>query len=105
MIRRPPISTRTDPLFPYTTLFRSLMAARFLQAFGSCAGMVIARAMVRDLFDPREGARVMSLLMLVMGVAPILAPLLGGYVLVWFGWQSIFWFLAVFGTEIGRAHV
>jgi len=58
---------------------------------------VIARAMVRDLFEPREGARVMSLLMLVMGVAPILAPLLGGYVLVWFGWPAIFWFLAVFG--------
>lgn len=76
----------------------SLIAARFLQAFGSCAGMVIARAMVRDLFDPREGARVMSLLMLVMGVAPILAPLLGGYVLVWFGWPAIFWFLAAFGT-------
>lgn len=74
-----------------------LIAARFLQAFGSCAGMVIARAMVRDLFEPREGARVMSLLMLVMGVAPILAPLLGGYMLVWFDWHSIFWFLAGFG--------
>lgn len=75
----------------------TLIAARFLQAFGSCAGMVIARAMVRDLFEPREGARVMSLLMLVMGVAPILAPLLGGYMLVWFDWHSIFWFLAGFG--------
>lgn len=75
----------------------SLIAARFVQAFGSCAGLVISRAMVRDLFEPREGARVMSLLMLVMGVAPILAPLLGGYVLVWFGWPAIFWFLAVFG--------
>ena len=75
----------------------TLIVARFLQAFGSCAGLVIARAMVRDLFEPREGARVMSLLMLVMGVAPILAPLLGGYVLVWFGWPAIFWFLAAFG--------
>lgn len=75
----------------------SLVAARFMQAFGSCAGLVISRAMVRDLFEPREGARVMSLLMLVMGVAPILAPLLGGYVMVWFGWQAIFWFLAGFG--------
>lgn len=74
-----------------------LIIARFLQAFGSCAGLVIARAMVRDLFEPKEGARVMSLLMLVMGVAPILAPLLGGYVLVWFDWHAIFWFLAAFG--------
>lgn len=74
----------------------SLIAARFVQAFGSCAGMVISRAMVRDLFEPREGARVMSLLMLVTGVAPILAPLMGGYVLAWFDWHAIFWFLAIF---------
>ncbi|MCW0235804.1 MAG: Bcr/CflA family multidrug efflux MFS transporter [Ferrovibrio sp.] len=74
----------------------TLIAARFVQAFGSCAGLVISRAMVRDLFEPREGARVMSLLMLVMGVAPILAPLLGGYVMVWFDWHAIFWFLGGF---------
>jgi MFS transporter, DHA1 family, multidrug resistance protein len=74
----------------------SLIVARFVQAFGSCAGLVISRAMVRDLFEPREGARVMSLLMLVVGVAPILAPMLGGYVLVWFDWHAIFWFLAGF---------
>ncbi|WP_341911977.1 Bcr/CflA family multidrug efflux MFS transporter [Ferrovibrio terrae] len=74
----------------------TLIGARFVQAFGSCAGLVISRAMVRDLFEPREGARVMSLLMLVMGVAPILAPLLGGYVVAWFDWHAIFWFLASF---------
>jgi DHA1 family bicyclomycin/chloramphenicol resistance-like MFS transporter len=74
----------------------TLIGARFVQAFGSCAGLVISRAMVRDLFEPREGARVMSLLMLVMGVAPILAPLLGGYVVAWFDWHAIFWFLAGF---------
>lgn len=78
----------------------SLIAARFVQAVGSCAGLVISRAMVRDLFEPREGARVMSLLMLVMGVAPILAPLLGGYVLVWFDWHAIFWFLAIFAVVV-----
>ena len=78
------------------TTIDTLIAARFVQAFGSCAGLVISRAMVRDLFEPREGARVMSLLMLVMGVAPILAPLLGGYVMVWFDWHAIFWFLAGF---------
>lgn len=78
----------------------SLIAARFVQAFGSCAGLVISRAMVRDLFEPREGARVMSLLMLVMGVAPILAPLLGGYVMVWFDWHAIFWFLAAFALLV-----
>lgn len=78
----------------------ALIAARFVQAFGSCAGMVISRAMVRDLFEPREGARVMSLLMLVTGVAPILAPLVGGYVLALFDWHAIFWLLAGFATLV-----
>ncbi|MGH6882714.1 Bcr/CflA family multidrug efflux MFS transporter [Hypericibacter sp.] len=72
----------------------ALSALRFLQAIGACSGAVVARAMVRDLFEPQETARIYSALMLVMGVAPILAPLLGGYLLVWFGWQAIFWLLA-----------
>jgi DHA1 family bicyclomycin/chloramphenicol resistance-like MFS transporter len=72
----------------------ALTALRFLQAIGACSGAVVARAMVRDLFEPTETARIYSALMLVMGVAPILAPLLGGYLLVWFGWQAIFWLLA-----------
>jgi DHA1 family bicyclomycin/chloramphenicol resistance-like MFS transporter len=75
----------------------SLTAARLFQALGGCAGMVIARAMVVDLFDERETARVFSLLMLVMGLAPILAPLLGGQFLALFGWTAIFWFFAGFG--------
>ena len=75
----------------------SLIVLRFAQAIGGCAGMVIARAVVRDLFDAQESARTFSLMMLVMGVAPILAPLAGGYLLLWLGWQSIFWVLALFG--------
>ncbi|MCC6145309.1 MAG: Bcr/CflA family multidrug efflux MFS transporter [Candidatus Hydrogenedentes bacterium] len=72
-----------------------LIAARVMQALGSCAGVVVARAMVRDLFEPREAAGAFSLMMLVMGAAPILAPLLGGYITAYFGWRSIFWLLAV----------
>lgn len=75
-----------------------LAAMRFVQAVGACAGAVSSRAMVRDLFDPKESARVFSALMLVMGVAPILAPLLGGYVMAAFGWRAIFWTLALFGV-------
>jgi Arabinose efflux permease len=56
----------------------ALIALRFLQALGGSAQIVVARAVVRDYFDERDSARVLSLLMLVMGVAPILAPLLGG---------------------------
>jgi DHA1 family bicyclomycin/chloramphenicol resistance-like MFS transporter len=72
----------------------ALLTLRFVQALGGCAQIVIARAMVRDLFDERDSMRVLSLLILVMGVAPILAPLLGGQLLVTFGWRSVFWVLA-----------
>lgn len=74
-----------------------LVAFRLLQALAGCAGMVIARAVVRDLsaiFDP---VGMMARLMLVMGVAPILAPLLGGWVAAWLGWRAIFWLLALVG--------
>lgn len=73
-----------------------LIGARFLQALGGSAGMVISRAVVRDLCDPLASAKVFSKLMLVMGVAPILAPLGGGLLLQLFGWQSIFYALMLF---------
>lgn len=75
----------------------SLIALRFVQALGGCAGIVIARAMVRDIFDHKTLARVFSLLTLVLGVAPILAPVAGGYILNLLGWRWIFAILTVFG--------
>jgi DHA1 family bicyclomycin/chloramphenicol resistance-like MFS transporter len=75
----------------------SLVGLRIAQAIGGCAGMVIARSVVRDLFDAQESARMYSFLMLVMGLAPVTAPLLGGQLLVAFGWRAIFWLLAGFG--------
>lgn len=75
----------------------SLIAWRFLQALGGCAGMVISRAVVRDLFDQRDAARVFSLLMAVMGVAPILAPAAGSALLGLLGWRAVFVTLAAFG--------
>ncbi|MBV9995168.1 MAG: multidrug effflux MFS transporter [Caulobacteraceae bacterium] len=69
-----------------------LVAARFLQALGGSAGQVITRAAVRDRFSHQMAARVLSLLMLVMGLAPIVAPIFGGYLLVVSGWRAIFWF-------------
>lgn len=73
---------------------------RFLQAVGACAGGVIARAMVRDLFPTSETRRVYSTLMLVSGIAPMVGPLIGGYLLAWFGWRSVFWFLAAYGAAL-----
>lgn len=67
-----------------------MTAMRFVQAFGGCAGIVISRAMVRDLFNENESAQIYSLLMLVMGAAPILAPLLGGFYVAHLDWSYIF---------------
>jgi len=80
------------------TSIDALIALRLLQALAGCAGMVISRAVVRDVSDRLDPVRLMGRLMLVMGVAPILAPLLGGYVAAWFGWRAIFWFLAAIGA-------
>lgn len=75
----------------------ALIAIRLLQALGGCAGMVAARAMVRDIFPVKENAKIFSLLMLVVAVSPIIAPTTGGYVTAMFGWQSIFIILASIG--------
>ncbi len=74
-----------------------LAAMRLAQALGGCAGMVVSRAVVRDLYAPTESVRIYALLMLIMGVAPILAPALGGQILLLFGWRALFWILAGFG--------
>ena len=76
----------------------TLSLMRFLAAVGGSASMVIPRAIVRDLADGNAAARLMSKLMLVMGVAPILAPTLGGAVLGLFSWHAIFWITTVYGA-------
>lgn len=76
----------------------SLVAFRFIQAIGGCAANVAAMAMVRDFFSPKESAKVFSLLMLILGVSPLLAPTAGGYLATHLGWQSVFVVLAVIGT-------
>ena len=76
----------------------SLIVFRFLQALGGCAPLVIPRAVVRDHFDERESVQMLSMLILVMGLAPILGPLVGGQLLVNFGWRSVFWVLAAYGA-------
>ena len=75
-----------------------LIAARFLHALGGGAGAVIARATVRDLYDTDRGAQVLSLMLLIMALAPLLAPLSGGYILKLFDWRAIFWVLTGFGV-------
>ncbi|HEY5370755.1 MAG TPA: multidrug effflux MFS transporter [Hanamia sp.] len=77
----------------YAPTANALIGIRFLQALGSCAGMVASRALVRDIFPVSENAKIFSLLMLVLAISPIIAPTLGGYMTALFGWQSIFFIL------------
>jgi MFS transporter, DHA1 family, multidrug resistance protein len=75
----------------------ALAVCRMIAAFGASAGMVIARAVVRDLSEGQAAAIMMSRLVLVMGVAPILAPTIGGAILAFAHWRVIFWLLAIYG--------
>jgi DHA1 family bicyclomycin/chloramphenicol resistance-like MFS transporter len=72
------------------TSVNALIAFRLLQALGGCAGMVAARAIVRDLFAVNQNAKIFSTLMLVVAVSPIIAPTAGGYITAVFGWRYVF---------------
>lgn len=79
----------------YTNSVNGLIVCRLFQALGGCVGMVAARAMVRDLFEVKDNAKVFSTLMLVVAVSPIIAPTLGGYITAYLGWRYIFGMLIV----------
>ncbi len=75
-----------------------LIAARFVQALGACAGPVLGRAIVRDVWGPVEAVRVLAYVSGSMALAPLVGPTLGGFLTVWFGWQSNFVLLALFSA-------
>jgi len=70
-----------------------LMVWRFVQAMGAAAGIVIPRAVIRDHYDTQQAARALSLLMLIMGAAPIIAPLAGAQLLIVASWRAMFWLM------------
>jgi len=80
------------------TSMTTIVVWRFLQAFGGSVVPMTVQAMVRDLYGRNESARILSLNMLVTASAPIVAPLIGGQVLLWFDWRAIFWVLVAFGV-------
>jgi DHA1 family bicyclomycin/chloramphenicol resistance-like MFS transporter len=80
-----------------------LLLGRLLQALGGCAGPVIGRAIVRDSFEPREAAAVIGYLASAMALAPMVAPLLGGYLTAWLGWRATFAALLVYGVVLTAA--
>lgn len=74
---------------------QTLVVLRFIQGLGACAGMVVPRAVVRDMHTGVDAAKLMALLMLVFSVSPILAPLAGSILIEAFGWRSVFWAVTV----------
>lgn len=76
----------------------SFTILRLLQALGGCTGMIISRAIIRDLFDEKGSARILSSMMVVQGLGPIIAPIFGGYLLTLVDWRGVFVFLVLFGS-------
>ncbi|HKJ11564.1 MAG TPA: multidrug effflux MFS transporter [Ornithinimicrobium sp.] len=83
-----------------TASVETLLLLRFLQGFTAASGMVLAQAMVRDLYSGSAMATFISRLFLIVGVAPIIAPTLGAQFLHFWPWRSIFWGLAAFGVVL-----
>ena len=77
-----------------------LVLFRAIQGLCSGAGMVVSRAVIRDLFPPAQAQQVMSQVTIYFGVAPALAPIVGGWLFVQLGWHSIFWFLTGVGVVL-----
>ncbi|MDQ6859986.1 MAG: multidrug effflux MFS transporter [Verrucomicrobiota bacterium] len=73
---------------------------RALQGVASGAGLVVGRAVVRDVYEGHTAQRVMANVTMIFTVAPAVAPVLGGWLQLWFGWRSVFWFLAIFSAGL-----
>lgn len=80
-----------------------LIGFRCLQGLSAGGGMVVSRAVIRDLFAPAQAQKIMSQVTIYFGVAPAVAPMIGGFLLGHGGWHGIFWFLAILGTAIALA--
>jgi DHA1 family bicyclomycin/chloramphenicol resistance-like MFS transporter len=78
----------------------ALVFIRAVQGMATGAGMVVSRAVIRDMYPPTEAQKVMSMVTMFFGIAPMVAPLVGGLLFVFVGWRSVFWFLAAVGAAL-----
>lgn len=77
-----------------------LLFWRAVQGLAAGAGIIVGRAIIRDSFAGHEAQRLMSLVTMIFGIAPAVAPVIGGWLQDWFGWRTIFWFLATYGVVL-----
>ncbi len=82
----------------FASSINELLAWRALQGLSAGAGLIVGRAMVRDCFEGAQAQRVMSLVSMLFGIAPALAPIIGGVIFVRLGWPAIFLFLSLYGA-------
>jgi DHA1 family bicyclomycin/chloramphenicol resistance-like MFS transporter len=83
-----------------STTVEQLLLFRFMQGVGACVGPTLARAVARDVFGPVRAARALSLIAMMMALAPAVAPTMGSILMLWLPWPSIFIFLAVYGVAM-----
>ena len=90
-------------LCAFASTIAALIIGRVLQGMAACAGPVLGRAIVRDIYGPGRTAAAMAYIGAALAISPAVAPIIGGYLQVWFGWRSAFAFLVVVGALIFAA--
>lgn len=94
------IFTISSILCAFASSAEELIVWRFFQALGASSGVVISKAIITDTFDTKESVTIYSAIMIVMGVAPMIAPIFGGYINEFLGWNYIFIFLSLLGVFV-----
>ena len=84
----------------FSTTVEELLIYRFIQGVGACVGPTLARTVARDVFGPTRAARALSLIAMLMALAPAVAPTMGSILLLWLPWPIVFIFLAIYGTTM-----
>ena len=83
-----------------STSMPMLLVFRALQGLSAGVGMIVGRAVIRDVLQGDDAQRLMSQVSMIFGIAPAVAPIIGGWIVGWSQWQAIFWFLAVFAAVL-----
>ena len=89
----------------FAPTIEALIAGRILQAVGACAGMSLGRAIIRDLYDREQAASMLAYVTMAMVLAPMAAPIIGGYLDVWYGWRASFLFVLIVSIMVVAAAV